>query len=303
MKIAALILGVIGGIAGIFGSIMAIFVGGVGSALKLQDSSTVVGLGLAAIFLSLLGIVGGALAIAKPKAAGIMMLMGGIGGIIAISAGYIIAGPLLIIAGIFALMGAGKENKLDTQWAKQATEIKKKNFIWVFWTLGIIIILIILSVIGSKTEEKGKAISVPSTSQKQIDSPKVVKKLNNPLVGKWRGGDLQEFQKIEFRSDGTVTADMVIAMSTLARAEAKYKLSGDNKIEFEVTSAKCLWYMDGNGNQIKGEDNPESNEQFLGLGLAQAQLLGMWDYYVSPSGKELTMTNSITMQVIELVRE
>lgn len=50
------------------------------------------------------------MALAKPKAAGIMMLVAGIGGFIAISAGYIVGGPLLIVGGIFALLARkGKE--------------------------------------------------------------------------------------------------------------------------------------------------------------------------------------------------
>lgn len=127
MKMASLILGIIGGIFGLFGALFAIFVGCAGAVFGVEDSSTLVGLGLAAIFLSILGIVGGSLAIAKPKPAGIMMLIAGSGGVIvisaghiiagpifhdllineivviAISAGYIIAGPLLILAGIFCI--------------------------------------------------------------------------------------------------------------------------------------------------------------------------------------------------------
>ncbi|MCM8819428.1 MAG: hypothetical protein NC925_01365 [Candidatus Omnitrophica bacterium] len=305
MKRAALILGIIGGVAGIGGALFALIVGGVGSVFEMVDAFTVVGLGLVAIPLSILGIVGGALAMTKPKPAGIMMLIGGIGGIIAISAGYIIAGPLLILAGIIALLEAKKEKKMDIEKIEQTASTKKKKFTWIFWVLGVVVFLIVLTVIGSKTEIKEKGVSTSSTLQKQTE-PIIPKRSRNPLVGKWRRGQtIQDgIRNIEFRSDGTSTAEVVLAMSTmLAGVEAKYNLSGDNKIEFEVTNAKCLQYYDIDfyGNQVNREDEPELNVQALVL--AQSFLFGMWDYYVSLSGKELTMTNSETMEVIQLVRE
>ena len=110
MKTAAMILGIIGGIAGLGGAIFVTCAGGIGAAFGAEEGSSIVGLGLAALGLSLVGLVGGALALAKPKAAGIMMLVAGIGGFIAISAGYIVGGPLLIVGGILALLAKkGKE--------------------------------------------------------------------------------------------------------------------------------------------------------------------------------------------------
>lgn len=103
MKIAALVLGIVGGIGGFIAAIVVLVVGGLGSAFGAQGAQTIIGLGWAAIPLSLIGIVGGALALAKPRAAGILMLISGVGGFIAISAGYLFGGPLLIVGGILAL--------------------------------------------------------------------------------------------------------------------------------------------------------------------------------------------------------
>jgi len=108
MKIAALILGILGGIAGIVGSILVLVVGGIWSAFGGEGAGTVTTLGWVSLPVSLVGIVGGALALAKPKIAGIMMLLMGIGGFIAISLGYVVAGPLLITGGILALVGSRK---------------------------------------------------------------------------------------------------------------------------------------------------------------------------------------------------
>ena len=79
--------------------------------MEVQGSQQVVGLGLLALFVSLVGIVGGAIANAKPKIAGILMLISGIVGFIAISAAYLIAGPLLIIGGIMAILESRKQSQ------------------------------------------------------------------------------------------------------------------------------------------------------------------------------------------------
>lgn len=106
MKIAAVILGVLGGIFGIIGALFAFFIGGVGAAFGEPEAGTVFGLGLAAIIISIVGIVGGALAYARPRIAGYMMVAAGILGFIAVSAAYIVAGPLLIVGGALALLAS-----------------------------------------------------------------------------------------------------------------------------------------------------------------------------------------------------
>jgi len=105
MRIAALILGLLGGIAGLFASGFAMFVGGVGSAFAVEGAETVTGLGLAAIPLAILGMVGGAIAITRPKIAGILMLISAVGGLICISMVYVIPFLLLLVGAILALIG------------------------------------------------------------------------------------------------------------------------------------------------------------------------------------------------------
>jgi len=102
MRVAGLVLGIIGGIIGLFASGAALFIGGLGSALNANGASTVVGLGWVALLLSILGILGGALALAHPRVAGILMLTAGVGGFISVSLVYVVAGPLPIIGGLLA---------------------------------------------------------------------------------------------------------------------------------------------------------------------------------------------------------
>lgn len=113
MRIAALILGILGGLFGLGGAIMVLFVGGAASAFNAEGAETVASLGLAAIPFSILGIVGGSLALSKPKVAGWLMLISAIGGTIAISAGYALGGIMLFIAAIFALIEGRKSKKAN----------------------------------------------------------------------------------------------------------------------------------------------------------------------------------------------
>ncbi len=108
MKVSALVLGLIGGIGGFIGAIIALTVGAVGGAFGAEGADTVTTLGWVAIPFAILGIIGGALSISKPKAAGIIMLISGVGGIICISAAYIFGGVLLIVGGILALVASRK---------------------------------------------------------------------------------------------------------------------------------------------------------------------------------------------------
>ena len=107
------ILGIIGGIFGILSAILALMVGGLGGALGASGAGSVVGLGFAALLISIVGLVGGAISNEHLKAGGIIMLVCGIGGFIAISAFYIVAGLLLIIGGIIALVKSRKNKKTN----------------------------------------------------------------------------------------------------------------------------------------------------------------------------------------------
>lgn len=111
MRVASAILGIIGGLFGIGGALFALFAGGVASAFNAEGANTVVNLGLAAIPFGILGIVGGALGMSKPKTAGWLMLISAIGGTISISAGYILGGIMLLIGAIFAFIEGKKVTK------------------------------------------------------------------------------------------------------------------------------------------------------------------------------------------------
>ena len=102
-----LVLGIIGGVLGLIMGTIALFVGGINSAFG--GGETVVGLGFAALLLSVLGIVGAAFVNSKTKVAGWFMLIAGIGGFISISLFYLVPGIMFIIGGLMALLRKDKK--------------------------------------------------------------------------------------------------------------------------------------------------------------------------------------------------
>lgn len=108
-RTAEFVLGLIGGIFGILCAFIALFIGGLGSALEADGANTVIGLGWGAVALSVLGIVGSVVVRSKAKVGGIMMTVAAIGGFICISLIYLLPGVLLLIGG---LMGIFRKDKV-----------------------------------------------------------------------------------------------------------------------------------------------------------------------------------------------
>ena len=105
MRTGALVLGIIAGLAGIVSAVLALFVGGLGGAFEAEGSGTIVGLGWSALFFSLLGLVGAALSLAKPRIAAAIMLVAAIAVGISISLFAVIASPLFLVAALLAFLG------------------------------------------------------------------------------------------------------------------------------------------------------------------------------------------------------
>ena len=105
MRTAARVLGIIGGVFGIVVGLFAMTIGGVGAVFDASDSGTIAAQGFAAVFIGVLGIVGGAVALRYPKAAAIIQLISCIAGFIAVSIFWISSGILLLIGAGLAFLG------------------------------------------------------------------------------------------------------------------------------------------------------------------------------------------------------
>ncbi|WP_433945680.1 DUF4064 domain-containing protein [Paenibacillus sp. SN-8-1] len=101
-------MGLIAGIFGIIASIIALMVGGVDAAFSSSGTSSITGLGISALIFSILGIVASALTKSKPKLAGWLMLVSGVGGVISISMFYILSGVLFVVGGFMGILSKKK---------------------------------------------------------------------------------------------------------------------------------------------------------------------------------------------------
>jgi hypothetical protein len=102
-RTAEFVLGLMGGIFGIISGIMALMLGGIGTAVG-SGSGGLGTLGTWAIVLSVLGIVGACMVSGKAKLGGWFMLIAAIGGTISVSFFYILPGLLLLIGGLMSLI-------------------------------------------------------------------------------------------------------------------------------------------------------------------------------------------------------
>lgn len=108
-KIVALILGILGGLAGIGAGLLVMGLGGMGAIFGAEWVGEAVGRGIITLILSILGIIGAAIVMNKPKTAGILMFLAAVIGFLVAFPLYILASILLIIGGILALIGRKKE--------------------------------------------------------------------------------------------------------------------------------------------------------------------------------------------------
>ena len=105
MRTASLVLGIIGGVFGIIAGFLAMLFGGAGAAFQASGSGTIVGLGFAAVFIGVVGIVGGALEPRHPKAEAVLQLFSCVAGFVAVSLFWIFSGILLLIGAGLAFFG------------------------------------------------------------------------------------------------------------------------------------------------------------------------------------------------------
>lgn len=101
----AMVLGIVGGVFGVLSALLALLVGGIAAGFEAEGGELVAGLGFAAIFIGVAGIVGGALAKSRPTWSAGLQLFACVAGFVAVSAAWLIAGPLLLLGAIFAFVG------------------------------------------------------------------------------------------------------------------------------------------------------------------------------------------------------
>ena len=109
-RVGEMVLAIIGGVFGIIAGVFGLFVGGIQSAVHSGGSNVAINGGFAIGF-SALAIVAAFFVWSKSKLAGWMLVVSAIGGLISVSAYYILPFILLIIAGLMCLLRGRKQKK------------------------------------------------------------------------------------------------------------------------------------------------------------------------------------------------
>lgn len=107
MRIAALGLGILGGIFGLAGANNALQIGQLGNFLGIQGSQATIGAAVLAMVCSVVGIVGGGVVLARPRTGAVLMLLASVAGIGLIRSPYLVAGAILLSGSILAFLSKG----------------------------------------------------------------------------------------------------------------------------------------------------------------------------------------------------
>lgn len=111
MRLSAAIVGVIGSVWGLVGSLSIVAVGGVAHAIGIAGAGSIMLNGAIALVLAVLGGAGGFLAASRPTLAAVLMLVSAIGGGIALRTAYAAASVLLGAGGLLAMAGRSVQSR------------------------------------------------------------------------------------------------------------------------------------------------------------------------------------------------
>jgi glucan phosphoethanolaminetransferase (alkaline phosphatase superfamily) len=105
MRIAAIVLGIVGGAIGFLGGLFTIFFGGLGAALEAEGADTVISLGMVAIWVSLFALIVSCFLNKKPRLISLIII---IAGIVCIVCANYFSGIVIAVGGIFGLLSGNK---------------------------------------------------------------------------------------------------------------------------------------------------------------------------------------------------
>ena len=291
MSKAGGILGIIAGIFGFVAAIVTLSLGGIGAAFNADKANTIVGLGYGGIIFSFAVIVCAAIAFAKPKGAGIALILCSILGAILGGTFVAICMVLSLVGGVLAVIGAKSDAPSNNQVvASQLTTISnpaspssdtKKSRLWLYVIGTTAVALLLLIVLVAKTP-KPDQLAESATVQPQ---PNATATTPAPVP-----------------SSDIATASAPSAESEIAAAKAvpKRNVAGVTLQAFECGDTCQLKYVDSNGNSqsaictdTKGcQSWAEGPKGFMPLIGAKADLV---------IGKKYIAEGGVTMDNVEAI--
>ncbi len=105
MRTASLALGITGGVFGVIAGLLALLISGLGASFDDAEFASAVPWAFFAVFLGVVGIVGGALAPRQPKVAAGLQITSAVLGFVAIFLFWIFSAILLFVGGLLAFLG------------------------------------------------------------------------------------------------------------------------------------------------------------------------------------------------------
>ncbi len=151
MSKAGGILGIIGGIFGIIAAIATLFMGGLGAALEADGAKQMIGFGWGGVLFSFGSIVFGAVAFAKPKGAGLGLIVTSLAGAVFGGTFVAVCMALSLIGGILAV--AGRKKTAETVLVIEGATPTPKTGKWKRIALGIVAslaaLIVGLAIIGA----------------------------------------------------------------------------------------------------------------------------------------------------------
>jgi hypothetical protein len=196
------IIGIIAGVFGIIAAVVTLFVGGLGSAFHAEGAKAVVGLGWGGVLFSFLAIVFGAVAIARPKGAGIGLIIVSIIGAILGGTLVAICMALSLIGGILAVVGAKNVKPASAPLAVDETTAPagaypKKKSVWVWVLASVVVVVIGLVVIAGQGAGKPKADLLTELDNAQPSALRPEGELSELFVLGSKNTDLQRENKLK----------------------------------------------------------------------------------------------------------
>jgi len=148
MSKAGGILGIIGGVFGLIAAVVTLFMGGVGAALEAESARQVIGFGWGGVLFSLASIVFGAVAFAKPKGAGIGLIMASLAGAVLGGTFVAVCMVLPLVGGILAIAGRKTAAPLVTGDAASIPRAGRGRLVLGI-AGGLAALIVVLTVIGA----------------------------------------------------------------------------------------------------------------------------------------------------------
>ena len=111
MRVAALVLGILGGLAGLAGGAYVLAVGGLDEAFGGDSSEELYTMGWLAVVAGIGGLIGAGMAMTKPKIAAALMAISAVVGLSAVSFAFLFAAILFGIGALMAFLGRNEKEK------------------------------------------------------------------------------------------------------------------------------------------------------------------------------------------------